>query len=195
MAKIPVILVVLVACAADAQDDRSGTFRDSRDGTTYPVVRIAGLEWLARNLTYRAQPSWCYGDDERDCDVHGRLYPWAAAREACPVGWRVASDTDWMDLEVALGMPAPTAREERARGTDQGIQLQPGGTSGFNVLMSGYRRPEGDYARRGERAAFWTSTEVNAEDAWHRDVRPHVGTIYRSPVTKTYGLSVRCVRR
>jgi uncharacterized protein (TIGR02145 family) len=59
--------------------------------------------------------------------------------------------------------------------------------------ISGYRRPDGTFARKGERAAFWAATETNQEDAWHRDIRPDTGTIYRSEVTKTYALSVRCV--
>ena len=56
------------------------------------------------------------------------------------------------------------------------------------------RGPDGSFARRGERAAFWTASEHNQENARHRDIRNSVGTVYRSPVTKTYALSVRCVR-
>jgi uncharacterized protein (TIGR02145 family) len=169
-------------------------FRDPRDGAVYPVVRVGSLEWLGRNLSYAAPSTWCYQDDPTDCVPNGRLYPWSSASTACPSGWRLPSDEDWMNLEAALGMPAAALRAERARGTDQGLKLQPGGSSGLDIPISGYRRPEGDYARRGERAAFWASTEANPDDAWHRDIRPGAGTIYRSPVTKTYALSVRCVR-
>ena len=171
------------------------TFRDSRDSTVYRTVQIGTREWLAANVKYvTSTDSWCYGDDAADCATHGRLYRWSMAREACPVGWRLPSDRDWMELEEALGMSPVDSRATGARGGDQGLQLQIGGRSRMDVSPAGYRRPEGDYVRRGERAAFWTSTESSIEDAWHRDVRPAVGTIYRSPVTKTYALSVRCVR-
>jgi uncharacterized protein (TIGR02145 family) len=171
------------------------TFRDSRDGTVYRTVPIGSREWLGANVKYvTSSDSWCYGDDASDCATHGRLYRWSMAREACPVGWRLPSDREWMELEEALGMSPVDSRATGARGGDQGLQLQAGVRSRMNLTPTGYRRPEGDYVRRGERAAFWTSTESNVEDAWHRDVRPGVGTIYRSPVTKTYALSVRCMR-
>jgi uncharacterized protein (TIGR02145 family) len=169
-------------------------FTDGRDGERYPTVAIADRVWMARNLAHAAGGTWCYGDDAADCAVNGRLYPWDAARTACPAGWRLASDDDWIALEVALGMPPEQARAERARGTTEGVRLRAGGDSGLAIPISGYRRPDGSYARRGERAAFWTSTPAGEDDAWHRDVRSDVGTIYRSPVTRTYALSVRCVR-
>ncbi|HET9373170.1 MAG TPA: FISUMP domain-containing protein [Vicinamibacterales bacterium] len=185
----PAILVVAVLTQASP-----ATVRDTRDGAVYPVIRIGSLDWFARNLAFAATPSWCYGDRADGCVAHGRLYTWTTARTACPAGWRLASDEDWMNLENALGMRADELRNERARGTDQGARLRAGGATGFEALISGYRRPEGDYVRRGERTAYWTATEANVDDAWHRDIRPDVDTIYRSPVTKTYALSVRCVR-
>ncbi|HYE85002.1 MAG TPA: FISUMP domain-containing protein, partial [Vicinamibacterales bacterium] len=123
-----------------------------------------------------------------------RLYQWDTAVKACPAGWRLPTDRDWMDLEAALGMPAGDLGREGPRGSDQGAQLRARGRTRLEILISGYRRPAGDYARRNERAAFWTATESNAEDAWHRDIRGDVDTIYRSPVTKSYALSVRCIR-
>lgn len=166
---------------------------DQRDGRSYPTRTIGNLEWLATNLAVATPDSWCF-DDTQDCDKNGRLYTWAAAISACPAGWRLASDEDWLDLERALGMDSQAAAALGPRGTDQGEQLRSGGASGFEAPICGYRRPDGTFARRNERTAFWTATEVNADDAWHRDIRGDVGTVYRSPVTKTYALSVRCVK-
>jgi uncharacterized protein (TIGR02145 family) len=191
---MPILFVFVAIAALDFAQRVPEQFRDSRDGRVYATVRLGTREWMTTNLAYASARSACYGDAGEDCGAHGRLYTWDIAREACPVGWRLPTDRDWMDLEEALGMPANVTRQVNARGIDEGIQLQPGGRSGMNVLASGYRRPDGDYVRRGERAAFWTSTEANAADAWHRDVRPGVGSVYRSPVTKTYALSVRCAR-
>ena len=207
--------IALVAAASSAQTVDVPSIVDSRDGQRYDVVSINGRDWLARNLAFAATPSWCYGDRLEGCGQHGRLYQWDVAMSACaglraspapgdrlpppdPVsvttGWRLPSDRDWMDLEVALGMQRSDLEREGPRGSDQGARLRSGGSSGLAILLSGYRRPAGDYARRNERAAFWAATEANAEDAWHRDIRPDVDTIYRSPVTKSYALSVRCVR-
>jgi uncharacterized protein (TIGR02145 family) len=188
------ILGLALAIGVSAATQQPGV-EDPRDSRRYPIITIGPLQWLGRNLEFAMPSSWCYQDDARDCAANGRLYEWTAAMRACPAGWTLPSDEDWMTLETALGMAISALRAEGARGTNQGTQLLDGGQSGFNVLVTGYRRPAGDYARRGERAAFWTRTEAdNTAEAWHRDVRPSVGTIYRSPVTKTYALSVRCVR-
>lgn len=186
-----IFLIVLGASSALAGE----SFVDPRDGRTYPTITIDALEWLAANLAYPTELSWCFADEASDCDVNGRLYAWSAAIAACPPGWRLAADADWVNLEIALGMTRAEALEEGPRGSNEGAQLRLGGPSGFNAPMCGYRRPDGSYPRRNERVAYWTATEHNNEDAWHRDIRSSVGTIYRSPVTKTYALSVRCVRR
>lgn len=149
---------------------------------------------MAENLAFPAPGSHCFDDDETDCEANGRLYTWDSARSACPPGWRLPSDADWMVLEARLGMPSAQLGARQFRGTDQGAQLRRDGSSGFDAPMAGYRRPSGEYVRRGERAAFWAATEANAEDAWHRDLRPDDARIYRSEVTKTYALSIRCVQ-
>jgi uncharacterized protein (TIGR02145 family) len=170
------------------------SIRDPRDGNDYPVVRIDSLDWLGRNLAFDAPASDCYHGDSTACATAGRLYDWTTALRACPAGWRLPTDTEWAALESALGMPPAALLAEGPRGSDQGTALQAGGRSRLNLPIAGYRRPSGEYVRRSERAAFWTASVANDDDAWHRDVRPDVGTIYRSPVTKTYKLSVRCVR-
>lgn len=185
-------IAVLVVYAAPAMG--SDVFVDLRDNRGYPTVAIGGLVWMAANLAYSTPNSWCYDDQPDDCASNGRLYTWASALTACPTGWRLATDEDWVDLEMSLGMTPAHALAQGPRGTDEGAQLRAGGESKFNAPICGYRRPEGNYARRGERAAFWTASSANEDDAWHRDIRSDVDTVYRSPVTKTYALSIRCVR-
>ncbi len=72
--------------------------------------------------------------------------------------------------------------------------MRSGGQSCFEAPIGGYRRPDGSYARRGERSAYWQSTSVDQGAAWHRDIRSDDSRIYRSAVPKGYALSVRCVR-
>jgi hypothetical protein len=38
------------------------------------------------------------------------------------------------------------------------------------------------------------ATESDPEAAWHRDLSTERSVIWRSPVSKPYSLSVRCVR-
>jgi uncharacterized protein (TIGR02145 family) len=160
----------------------------------YSTVAIGSLVWMSANLAHSTPGSWCFDDQPEDCEKHGRLYAWDTAVTACPAGWRLATDEDWVELESTLGMDSAQVFTQGPRGTREGFELQVGGEHAFNALMGGYRRPDGSYVRRGERAAFWTASEHNEENAWHRDIRASVGTIYRSPVTKTYALGIRCVR-
>lgn len=171
-----------------------GVVSDPRDGRRYAVVDVGGRNWLGRNLAFGVQPSWCFGGADEECESGGRLYPWESAMQACLPGWRLSTEQDWIALERALDMDESALEKEGPRGTNQGVRMRSGGDSGLDVLMTGYRRPDGSFVRRGERAAFWTSTEDDAAAAWHRDIRLDTGTVYRSSVPKDYALSVRCVQ-
>jgi uncharacterized protein (TIGR02145 family) len=117
---------------------------------------------------------------------------------ACPAGWRLPSDEDWMRLETALGMTALDAAKDRGRGEGTGDRLKSGGDTGFNAVMAGYYDPHDKaFKHEGRTAAYWASTLDGADDvsdlAWHRDVDIRRSTIWRSKVNVTYKLPVRCV--
>lgn len=181
-------LFAAVGCAStETSPHQDGIFVDSRDGRRYPVVRLGEQTWMARNLAFPVDPSWCYEDRAGDCDRNGRLYPWHSAVEACPDGWHLPGDEEWAELERYLGMADTVLFDERFRGTNQGARLREGGDAGFEAPISGYRRPDGSYARRGARSAYWLSTEADSAAAWHRDIRSGDGRIYRSAVPKGIG--------
>ncbi|MDR2592845.1 MAG: hypothetical protein LBC59_08580, partial [Chitinispirillales bacterium] len=51
----------------------AGTFTDKRDGARYATVEIAGKTWMAVNLNYKADSSWCYNNRISNCNKYGRL--------------------------------------------------------------------------------------------------------------------------
>ena len=173
------------------------TFTDARDGTSYPVVEIAGMTWMGRNLEYALTGSHCFGDDATQCAERGRLYTWDQAMRACPAGWHLTTEAEWRRLEQHLGMAPGDVQKERGRGEGLGEKLKIGGSSGLEILFAGWRGPDGAYSvgnGNDVAAALWTATEADPEAAWHRDLSSKRTVIWRSKVDKPYSLSVRCAR-
>jgi uncharacterized protein (TIGR02145 family) len=77
----------------------SGVFIDARDNQQYEWVNIGRNIWMAENLNYESQQgSWCYENEESNCEVYGRLYDWKTANEVCPEGWHLSNQNDWFIL-------------------------------------------------------------------------------------------------
>ena len=76
-------------------------FCDPRDGKKYVYVKIGTQTWMAENSNY-APESKCHIDLETNCDKYGRLYEYERAGVACPIGWRLASKTDWSVLMESI---------------------------------------------------------------------------------------------
>ena len=189
VAAVSVLLLVAAALAPLGPD-----FTDPRDNQRYPTVEIVGMTWLAKNLNYETTESYCYDGEAENCASHGRLYRWEAALSACPPGWHLSTEYEWQALERALGVSSDAIEEEGNRGTEEGGRLKKGGDTGFEAQYGGWRRSEdGEYEALGRAAAYWTANESSLRHAWHRDVDTGDDQIWRSPVIKPYGLSVRCV--
>jgi uncharacterized protein (TIGR02145 family) len=81
----------------------TGTFTDTRDKQTYRTVVIGGKRWMAQNLNYQTDSSWCYQNSADSCEKYGRLYNWDAAVKACPAGYHLPSREEWDNLGRAIG--------------------------------------------------------------------------------------------
>lgn len=71
---------------------------DSRNGLTYRVVQIGGQIWMAENLNYETENSYCYENLISKCEAYGRLYTWNAAQNACPEGWHLPTVEEYDSL-------------------------------------------------------------------------------------------------
>jgi len=47
--------------------------------------------------------SWCYDNDEANCEKYGRLYTSLAAEKICPAGWHLPSYEEWDKLNQTAG--------------------------------------------------------------------------------------------
>lgn len=174
--------------------DAFGSFTDARDGQTYETLKIGNLVWMAKNLNYKTQDSYCYEDKAEKCDVYGRLYTWDAAKKACPEGWHLPSYEEFEAFlesiggkeKAGVGLKSTTGWNREGNGAD---------SYGFTVLPAGFRKNNGNYDGEGNYANFWSSYDYDNGfyvsymylDCYHDYAR-------LSDSKKNDGLSVRCVQ-
>jgi uncharacterized protein (TIGR02145 family) len=166
-------------------------FTDSRDGQSYKIIKIYGKWWMAENLNYNCEGSWYYNNDKEKGNKWGRLYTWSAIKKACPDGWHVASDDEWLELERYFGV-GPTQLEDLGW-RNSGIGEFFRNKELLNIVDGGYR-PYGDgtFDDGGDDAYYWTSTSVDNTDAWKRFFSGK--KMGRGFDDKRKAFSVRCVK-
>ena len=177
--------------------------------------RIDGVNNQTNNTMIE---KYCHNNIEDNCETYGALYQWSEMMQyvttegtqgICPSGFHIPSDAEWKTLEVELGMIQAQADAIGNRGTDQGSQLADNislwsdgdlvqdptfGTSGFTALPDGIRLPSGTFGNQSFSTSFWTSSESGI-NAWNRTISFNTSKIDRlDVVSKSYGVSVRCVQ-
>lgn len=142
--------------------ESTGTWTDPATGEEYAYVRIGTQEWMTSNLK-AGTPYFAaeydldkYGDwletnfsntaegtpaEQQDFARYGNLYEWETACAVCESlgeGWRLPTDEDWQQLEIALGMSAGEAADEgwRGEGVADLLRQGEGGTS-LGLQLSG----------------------------------------------------------
>jgi uncharacterized protein (TIGR02145 family) len=164
---------------------------DNRDGQTYKTVKIGDQVWMAENLNFETDSSYCYNDSAEYCAKYGRLYVWTAAMDACPSDWHLPDLAEWRMLLAAVGGDSIAGTKLKST---SGWNSDGNGTDdfGFTVL------PAGGWGSKdfvGEAAAFWTSEWYDEYDNYAYGIRLYTDTIVRKFYSNKYiGSSVRCVK-
>ena len=130
-----ILALLALSFAINACDSNSeiGTMTDSRDGQTYKTVKIGNQVWMAENLNFKTDSSWCFKDVESNCQKYGRLYSWNAARSACPADWHLPSKAEFETLFRAVGGTQDKENEKKWMGA--GTKLK--STSGWKSSAKG----------------------------------------------------------
>ena len=227
------LLIFLAAFDADCQLE-SSQFQcgDSLvyGGYSYGTVAIGGQCWFNENLRsaefnsgysipfvledWQWQdatfPARCYlNNDEQWFSWFGYLYNWHAISNPgglCPSGWKVPSDSDWLDLEIELGL----SEEEhdilydfRGQSSQIGTQLKTtfpysgwsgANTVGFNGLPGGTRQGySGGFYGVGDFGFWWTSSLSSSSSAYTRHLSVWENGIEVNSSQLSQGHYVRCM--
>jgi uncharacterized protein (TIGR02145 family) len=159
---------------------------------------------------------YCYGDNLDSCTKYGGLYMWdemmqyqhgQGVRGICPSGWHIPTDEEWKVLEGSVDSRVGIGDETweyDMRGFDVAKNLKTNdgwndtgsGTDlfGFSALPGGVIRNNGQFDLVGINGGWWTSTEIDSLDKWDREISGYYAADAREPLTRTFGLSVRCLK-
>ena len=190
----------------------TNTVKDCRDGQTYKTVVIGTQTWMAENLNYKVNSSWCYDNSVDSCSKYGRLYQWASAmglsatyngtsasgvistpqQGACPTGWHIPTDAEWTILENAVGGSSTAGT---ALKSTNGWYNGGNGTDayGFSALSAGYHYDR-SFGGVGDYAFFWSATEYGTGNAYFRYLSYVSAYMDTSFDYKDIAFSVRCLK-
>lgn len=236
---VMMVLSILASCKKEETGpsvregwDPDGTFEYG--GKVYGYRYYGDQTWMIENLAWlpAVSPStaiatadpiyYVYGYEgtsviaakaTENYSNYGVLYNWVAALSACPTGWHLPSDEDWITLERFWGMPESELHETtltslRATGSvgydwkstsgwdgllDSGNGRNLGG---FNIKPGGFFCPDGGWNFNAETfyAWFWSSTAY-ASSAYTRNLSCWESGVRRNnDYSRNCGMSIRCVK-
>ena len=187
--------------AGSEYDATANTLKDLRDGKTYKTVKIGNQVWMAENLNYETNNSFCYNEAAEYCAKYGRLYQWATAVDACPTGWHLPASAEFDTLFKAVGGSKKAGMMLKSNSGWNDFDPLVGGWNesgngtddySFTALPGGYRLGD-DFRRENFSAYFWSSTENNADDAFYMDLDYDNDGASVEIYYKVAGFSVRCL--
>jgi len=194
-----ICVVAVIVLYVVVRGTKKGSFVDERDGQKYRTVKIGNQVWMAENLNYEIDNSWCYNNDESNGEKYGRLYTWEAAKAACPAGWHVPSCEEWDDLTSAAGGKKVAGKKLKAKsGWDFDTVNSDSGDGtdkyGFSALPGGEKSFLTGFGYEGETGIWWTSDTKGDGDAYYRDMNSAGNNVHSYYGCIASGLSVRCIK-
>ena len=184
----------------------------------YKKVTIGTQTWMAENLNYQTENSWCGGGSgttEGNCETYGRLYTWATAmgmdestcgigyecdldtgdvQGVCPDGWHLPSKAEWESLFTAVGDQDTAGK--KLKGTtlwkaEDGVTNED--AYGFSALPAGEKYYYGDFSDAGDIANFWSATQYGEDGAYFMIMYYNADNAVLQYFYKYFAYSVRCL--
>ena len=147
-----------------------------------------------------------FNNDSQYENPYGKLYNWYAVndpRSVCPTGWHVPSDAEWDFLRDYVGGEAVAGGKIKSAGTqywgspntgatnESGLSARPGG---FRQNYTGNTGNMASFTGIGVNGFFWSSTEIDTDNAAAGFLSTNYSNFYGSPFGKNWGCSVRCLK-
>jgi uncharacterized protein (TIGR02145 family) len=201
------------------------------DSNKYTVLKIGKQYWFKENLrtgkyndttsiaTGLSDAEWkqtkqgayaIYENNVSNNILYGKLYNGYAVRtgKLCPKGWRVATDKDWKELELFLGVPAVElertgergniADKLKAAGNWKASAFTATNSSGLAIEPAGARLDNGEYSTLNQYGNFWTSTVYDDRYGllylWNHHTHYNTNAIGRIYTLANNGYSCRCIK-
>lgn len=161
-----------------------GSFKDERDGMTYKTVKIGDQTWMAENLNYKSENSFCYEDNDEYCEQYGRLYAPAVAEKICPEGWQLPEIVEWNTLYKNMG---------------NNLYIGLTDPYEFNMSLDGYR-DRGVYKYMSRSVGYWVGSgnwliDVRALNNGSKKKKDNYPWINVDAVKSNDAMYMRCIKK
>lgn len=177
---------------------------DSRDGGRYYTTVAGGKVWMAQNLHYSAsgQP---YYNAEAMSPIFGRYYTYDEALTACPAGWHLPADAEFVALAgsgaehekisgAAAALKGPLSFNGSGMWPYSSSSIKETNTTLFTAIPVGYSTSPGEFKGYGDGAFFWTADALDASNSLVRYLKYDSDDILAASMDRTFRASVRCVK-
>jgi len=192
--------------------DNLQTFTDDRDGLEYYYTDVNGVSWMAQDLAWSGS-GVALGEEDAMSYIYGRYYTWDEAQEACPDGWHLPAESDWVALATAAGASEASelADIEGVAGAlmvdalfnDEKMwefwpEVKITNSLGFSAIPTGYAvisEGENSFTGASTYETWWTATEYDDDNAIVRYIVEGDPDLHVSAHSKTgFAASVRCIK-
>jgi len=177
-----------IRCIKNTDNIETGTLTDSRDNKKYKTVKIGEQTWMAENLNFETEKSYC---PEDDCGSNSRLYTWDAAKEACPEGYYLPNDADWNKLFETVGGVATAASTLKASDDWPGGRR---GTAYYEFAMAPSSFRNNDQIKKTRYFAFFWSSSESGNDASYWFATDFKNRFMHTTNKKDVAYPVRCIK-
>jgi uncharacterized protein (TIGR02145 family) len=173
----------------------SDSFTDPRDGKIYKTIRVGNQIWMAENLNFETQNSWC-----SSCEKYGRIYNFEEAKTSAPPGWHLPSNDEWKELIDNLGGEDLAGEKMKSKtlwkNPNNEINKSFNGTDdvGFFGTPSPKRTVDGKIRNENYETTWWTSSEEPDNAAWTWNLSYNSNSIVCLGFLKQSGFSIRCIK-